>query len=734
MPKTLSVFLRLVLVLLFPLFSNAAHASNYYVSAKCTSGASCVRPWSPQADDISAALNSRSYCNRPGAVDYYFGAPGSYLYVTQQDYVNVYDSHGVGVLLPMVFTGCADPYTGRPTGNDPAGTPGVLHTGKDTNWAITYCDPGYVAGKAASNLPLSCIADGAGAAATDAVNEQGIPVNCPICKVLRGDPVNTTNGNEYWAEEDYAGAGGNLLTFGRYYNSGKGFAGSSFGSGWTHSLEFRALIGGTQNSYGWTGTTVVLVRPDGSSWPFNYSTTTNTYTGPAGLKGALSATFYQGAVTTVVYTREDGTKETYNSAGSVTSIAFGQGGVLTFSISGGSLASVNDGRGHSISFTYGTVANSTKLTKITVGGQNYLYGYDSYGRLSSITFPAGGSKIYQYMAPVSGVAPSNQRTLLTNVIDENGKSFATITYDSQGRATSTKHGVNAETTTFSYGGNSTVVTNSLGLAETFSLVSVGNSTKLFPSAIAKAASSEAFDYDSNGNVISSTDQLGVMTCYAYDTARNLPLTAVEGVTGVGCSTALASPPSGALIRTWQWHALYALPMQVTGPQYKALFNYDSAGRTLMQAEVSTADTTGAQGASAAAIATRTTTWTYNAQGSVLSVKEPRTDVNATTAFGYDGNQNLVSVTSPIGLVTTLGNYDANGRPGLVTAPSGLQTTLTYDARGRTSQVATGGAVTTYGYDAAGLLVSSMPPRNAGLSGGCSASNWASMGRILSRLM
>lgn len=389
--------------------------------------------------------------------------------------------------------------------------------------------------------------------------------------------------------------------------------------------------------------------------------------------------------------------------------------MLTFSISGGALASVNDGRGHSISFTYGSVANSTKLTKIAVGGQNYLYGYDNYGRLSSVTFPAGGSKIYQYPAPASGVAPSNQRTLLTNVIDENGKSFATVTYDPQGRATSTKHGLNAETTTFSYGGNSTVVTNSLGLAETFSLVSVGNSTKLFPAAITKAATSEAFEYDGNGNVISSTDQVGVMTCYAYDTVRNLPLAAVEGVTGVGCSTALASPPAGALTRTWQWHALYALPMQVTGPQYKALFNYDSAGRTLMQAEVSTADTTGAQGASAAAIATRTTTWTYNAQGSVLSVKEPRTDVNATTVFGYDGNQNLVSITSPIGLVTTLGNYDANGRPGLVTAPSGLQTTLTYDARGRTTQVATGGAVTTYGYDAAGLLVSSTLPSGVSLT-------------------
>jgi YD repeat-containing protein len=547
-----------------------------------------------------------------------------------------------------------------------------------------------------------------------------------------GDPINASNGNEMLTETDYQSAGGSLLNFERTYNSGAGFTLGALGAGWSHTYRYRAYFGSD-------GSTVVLARPDGSSVTFVL--TQGAYVGPAAEKGTLQGTFSSGTLTSLKYIRPDGTVEAYTGAtgadwGLPSQIFFGQGGVLTFiNTTGGLPSKVQDDRGHTLQFTYTAVNNVYQLNKVTMpDATSVTYGYDTYGRLVSATYSNQTTRTYSYLPATNANGTlSVLANELTGVIAENGNPVVNVTYDSSGRATSSWRGsVGAELTQVSYGSSSATVTDAMGAVSQMAFTNVNGPTRSLASLVTKSCmngcvdgqSSEGFAFDYNGNVSLVTTKQGFQTCLSYTTPRNLPVLVVEGLpSGTSCSDALASPPAGALVRTYQWHASYAVPMVVTGPQKKVLFNYDTAGRMLTRAEVETTDTTGAAGTNAQQTGTaRTSSWTYNSKGSVLSAKAPRTDVNATTTFGYDGAENLVSMVSPTGLTTTFGSYDANGRPGLVTYPNGLQSTLSYDARGRLSQVVTGGVATTYGYDAAGLLVSVSLPSGVSLSMGYDDAN------------
>lgn len=725
MLRHLRVVLSCLFVVVFGGLGTSAHAGGSYLW--WLNGGYMYGPtWLPYSYNVGDAFTASKPSNCPGPVqeDYYYTGDNGTRYVTPYDtLVGGADINGTTVYLPVRYTGCTDVY-GRPIAD--------VHTGK-TKWAFTVCHSGYSPGRYYPNWNISCIPDASGAQQADATNEQGKPADCDDCKKellaliarkagsnsqIIGDPVNAATGNELLTEVDYEAAGSSLVSFSRFYNSGNGNSDSPFGPGWSHSFRFRALIGDT------AGNSVVLVRPDGSTLAFSFDQTAGKYIGPAGDMGKLARTLSSGgSLTSLTYTSVDGTQEQYST--SYGSASWGwplklvrrQGGQLSFGAPSRSPSSVSDDRGHTLQFSYVSIAGSARVSKVTLpSGAFITYGYDASGVLTSVTYPDQSQRAYVY-------AGTAQRPLLTKVIDGLGQTYLTVTYDSQGRATSTKLGSSAELTTFTYGGGSTTVSYALGLTKTMAFSATvkpaaaqttGVTTLCGPGCV---YAQDTFEYDASGNLSAVIDAHGVKTCASFDTARNLPLKAVEGVAaGVNCTDALAAPPAGTRTRTWQWHALFAVPMTVTEPQRKVLFNYDSVGRKLLQTEVETSDLSGALGASAQGVGTaRTSSWTYNTQGSVLSFKTPRTDVNATTSYGYDGNQNLVSISSPVGLTTTLGNYDAHGRPGLITYANGLQTTLTYDVRGRTTQVATAGSVTSYAYDAAGLLASATLPSGVSLT-------------------
>src|SRR5262249_15579836 len=129
---------------------------------------------------------------------------------------------------------------------------------------------------------------------------------------------------------------------------------------------------------------------------------------------------------------------------------------------------------------------------------------------------------------------------------------------------------------------------------------------------------------------SRTDWVGNVTTYTYDLARNLETSRTEAV----------GTPQVRTIST-QWHATFRLPAAVAEPLRITTYVYNGDGGVQcgLQADATTlvpgvlcsktiqptTDPTGAAGFGATASgAPRTVTYTYNANGSVLTVDGPRT--------------------------------------------------------------------------------------------------------------
>ncbi|MFC0585755.1 RHS repeat protein, partial [Ralstonia solanacearum] len=149
-------------------------------------------------------------------------------------------------------------------------------------------------------------------------------------------------------------------------------------------------------------------------------------------------------------------------------------------------------------------------------------------------------------------------------------------------------------------------------------------------------------------------------------------------------------------------------------------------------ETPTADSDGSQGISAAATgATRTTNWTYTADGQVATSSGPHAGVATSTTYVYRTADDtatppqyrkgdLYQIIDPLGRTTTINRYDASGRQLQTTDANGAVTTFTYSNRGwLTSQTITpaseAGQTTNYSYDAVGQLTKATLPDGSSVS-------------------
>jgi RHS repeat-associated protein len=254
--------------------------------------------------------------------------------------------------------------------------------------------------------------------------------------------------------------------------------------------------------------------------------------------------------------------------------------------------------------------------------------------------------------------------------------------------------------------SSATLTDSLGNPSTYSAKVVGGQWTFTDSQGSGCSTCTARGvihntFDSNGNTLSTTDALGIVTTYTYDSSNNL----------LTQSTPLNSSTNATTTYTYN---SFGEVLTVTDPLGNVTTNaYDSHGNL-------TSVTSPKPNSSTAA---SVTTFAYNSLGELTSITDPLSHVtnmtyttagliatitdaqNNVTTYGYDAKGNRTSVTDALNHQTTFA-YDAMSRLTTITYPDSTTSTFAYDSRGRrTSVTDQNSKTTTYAYDDADRLTS-----------------------------
>ncbi|TAG24339.1 MAG: RHS repeat protein, partial [Burkholderiales bacterium] len=381
------------------------------------------------------------------------------------------------------------------------------------------------------------------------------------------------------------------------------------------------------------------------------------------------------------------------------------------------LASISNHFGRSLALAYHASGNPSGspaglLASITTpDGQLISYEYDSASRMIRASYPGNISKQYLY-------ENTTFPHLLTGVMDENAIRLSTYSYDASGRAIETTKANSVDRYQVSYGtsggsgasGNaitSATITDPLGTPRTYnyatslSQLAVTGADKPSGLGLRDAASRVQ---DSLGFITSETDFLGITSAYQWDTTRRLKTS----------ETLAVGRPEQQTVST-QWHPTLRLPALVTEAGKTTAYTYDAAGNILTQTET---DTTG----NASNGQVRTWSYTYNASSQLTAMTDPRGQI---WAYTYNAAGQRASSTNPLGHVST-STYDGAGRMLTETAPSanntGLVTSYQYDARGRVTRIARGSnlpaaqqQITLYTYKPSGQIASAILPNGHAIS-------------------
>ncbi|MBS0211772.1 MAG: RHS repeat protein [Proteobacteria bacterium] len=599
---------------------------------------------------------------------------------------------------------------------------------------------------------------------SDTVTGQCGPPICPRCMAgdgpspVVGNPIDAGTGNKHQVETDYQGSGAFPIVFSRSYDSSRTWLANPVpvSIGWTHNyLSSVALMPAPGSS---TITEAILHRGDGSILRFYLVGTV--WTPDADIPLRLSVAIDSSGTATATVTTADDTVESYDSQGRLISLTNRDGltqTVIYTTAPGGTTTSQNDvqqvidPQGHTLTFGYNT---SGQLASLTDGnGAVVRYTYDGNGNLSTVVYPDLGTatktRTYTYneAGQVSGASWPNA---LTGIIDENNSRFASWGYDAMGRAVSSVHGAYATGTidkyqlTFNSDGTTSFI-DPLGQSRTYGFAvswTVARPASLNTPCDMCSAHDQARTYNTNGYSATSTDFNSVQGSYAYAPTDS------AGPRGLQSQLIEAVGKNEQRTTNTMWAPVFHVPTQRTvlnkAGATMALTNwvYNTRGQPLFRCDV---DPT-VSGASSyvcgsnanAPTGVRQWAYTYCEQAGVtagtcplvglrLTLRSPRTDVNATTTYAYYPTTNLTgctgtgacyykgdlqTVTNALGQVTTFTRYDGDGRPTQSTDANGVVTNLTYHPRGWITQRAvlgTSNAVTSYAYDGVGQVTQVTQP-------------------------
>ncbi len=347
--------------------------------------------------------------------------------------------------------------------------------------------------------------------------------------------------------------------------------------------------------------------------------------------------------------------------------------------------------GESLSLAYD--ANGNLITLTTPDG-NIQYTYVS-DLLDTVTYPDGKTRRYHYEDP-------SFPTHLTGITDENGDRYATWVYNSDGKVAESRHADGEGKVTFSYQGDHTVVNEFLDdgtsaqRTYTFELVKGVLKTKEITGDQCLTCNNgdmKSREYDANGFLSAYTDWNGNRTVM------------VNNQYGYPETITKAAGTSEQRITSIQYHNQWrSLPVLITEPERKTDLSYDAAGR--LESRIVTDLTTGQS---------RTITRTYDANGLLDKVDDPRTDVNDIVDYDYDDQGNLLQITNALGHIVKTLEHDPSGRPKKIQDANGQLTLIDYYPRGWIKSINFAGAITQFEYDSVGQLTKTTLPNDVTLA-------------------
>ncbi|MGH3472723.1 MAG: hypothetical protein ACRDPG_11870, partial [Nocardioidaceae bacterium] len=322
------------------------------------------------------------------------------------------------------------------------------------------------------------------------------------------------------------------------------------------------------------------------------------------------------------------------------------------------------------------------------GSVTYSFGYDSAGRLISVTDASGNQTTIQRDGsgnPTAIVAPFGQTTTLTR--DGNGY-LATIV-DPAGETTSitsTSGGLitriadpNGDATSYGYDANGrlTSVEDPLSNTTTLSRQDSGtNFTVSLKTQMGRASAFQVQNLGTGGVVETNTTPANATSTITLGTNGASQLTDADGTTST--VTQGADPRFGNLV---------TLPASATVTTPGGLATTLSSSRS-----VTLSDPT-----NLLSLTNQTDTWTING-GRTGSI-----------AYNNNGTTRTLTVNSPGGRQNVY-TLDANGRiTGFQPDPAVTPVSYSYDTRGRTAQISQGSQLWTDAYDASGRLLTQTDP-------------------------
>ena len=430
----------------------------------------------------------------------------------------------------------------------------------------------------------------------------------------------------------------------------------------------------------------------------------------------------------------DQTKLSFSSAGRLISIKDRNNEGVTLAYDGGgNLQSVTDSVNRVVTFTPNPDGTLQKLT--LPDGRHVDFGYTG-GHLTSVADMRGGVTQYGYDASglLATVQNQNLHTVVTNHYTNSRLDTQTDALGKQtffawdaGTQTETITDPNGHAWKHVYQNNMLVQSiDPLGNTTTYGYDAKNNLTSVRDPRL----NTTAMTYDSRHNMLSRTapSPFSYLETWTYN-SFNDPLTYVDGrgnVTGCNCASAHTTSygydTAGNLTSKTLPDPDGAGALQAPVIQY----GRDPAGTGLLFSQTDPNNRTTAYGydtqANLTSITTplsEKTTMGYDTVGRMTSRVDGRGNVTGcgcaashTTTFGYDNADHLTSETDP-GLPAKTWLYDPAGNLQKITDQNAHYTTYGYDADERLSSVIAPDttSITSYDYDNAGNLAHRTDPNN-----------------------